>query len=82
MTRILTEVNASPTQGDPAAAVAAAPLTATELRNIHAYWRACNYLAAVDLAIMSAWRSGKFSSDRTIAEYASAIWGAAPCEVI
>lgn len=30
-------------------------------------------------AILNVAGSGKFSSDRTIAEYASAIWGAAPC---
>jgi starch phosphorylase len=32
-------------------------------------------------AILNVAASGKFSSDRTIAEYASAIWGAAPCPV-
>jgi starch phosphorylase len=32
-------------------------------------------------AILNVANSGKFSSDRTIAEYASAIWGAAPCPV-
>jgi starch phosphorylase len=32
-------------------------------------------------AILNVAASGKFSSDRTIAEYASAIWGAAPCAV-
>ena len=33
-------------------------------------------------AILNVAGSGKFSSDRTIAEYASEIWGAAPCPVL
>jgi glycogen phosphorylase len=33
------------------------------------------------MAIVKIARSGKFSSDRTIAEYAADIWGAAPCPV-
>ncbi|MBN8905209.1 MAG: glycogen/starch/alpha-glucan family phosphorylase, partial [Rhodospirillales bacterium] len=33
------------------------------------------------MAVHNVARSGKFSSDRTIAEYAHAIWGAAPCPV-
>jgi glycogen phosphorylase len=32
-------------------------------------------------AILNVAHSGKFSSDRTIAEYAEAIWGATPCPV-
>ncbi len=32
-------------------------------------------------AILNVGRSGKFSSDRTIAEYAESIWGAAPCPI-
>jgi starch phosphorylase len=32
-------------------------------------------------AILNVAASGKFSSDRTIAQYASDIWGAAPCPV-
>ncbi|QDV34743.1 glycogen/starch/alpha-glucan phosphorylase [Tautonia plasticadhaerens] len=32
-------------------------------------------------AIINVARSGKFSSDRTIAEYAGSIWGATPCPV-
>src|SRR3954447_3755670 len=32
-------------------------------------------------AVLNVARSGKFSSDRTIAEYAEAIWGATPCPV-
>jgi starch phosphorylase len=30
-------------------------------------------------AILNIPRSGKFSSDRTIAKYAGSIWGATPC---
>ena len=33
------------------------------------------------MAIHNVARSGKFSSDRTIAEYASHVWGAEPCPV-
>jgi starch phosphorylase len=33
------------------------------------------------MAVVNIARSGKFSSDRTIAEYAADIWGAAPCPV-
>ena len=32
-------------------------------------------------AILNVGCSGKFSSDRTIAEYAGSIWGATPCPV-
>jgi starch phosphorylase len=32
-------------------------------------------------AILNVALSGKFSSDRTIAEYAGSIWGATPCPV-
>ena len=32
-------------------------------------------------AILNVGHSGKFSSDRTIAEYARDIWGAEPCPV-
>jgi starch phosphorylase len=32
-------------------------------------------------AILNVASSGKFSSDRTIAQYASEIWGAVPCPV-
>ena len=32
-------------------------------------------------AILNIAASGKFSSDRTIAEYARTIWGAAPCPI-
>jgi glycogen phosphorylase len=32
-------------------------------------------------AILNVAASGKFSSDRTIAEYASEIWGVKPCPV-
>ena len=34
------------------------------------------------MAILNVGTSGKFSSDRTIAEYARAIWGAVPVPVI
>ena len=33
------------------------------------------------MSIMSTAGSGKFSSDRTIAEYAKEIWGVTPCRV-
>ena len=33
-------------------------------------------------AILNVAVSGKFSSDRTIAEYASEIWGVKPCPVL
>jgi starch phosphorylase len=32
-------------------------------------------------AILNVGHSGKFSSDRTIAEYAANVWGAEPCPV-
>ena len=34
------------------------------------------------MSIMNALRSGKFSSDRTISEYANKIWGIEPCKVL
>ena len=33
------------------------------------------------MAILNVGCSGKFSSDRTIAQYAESIWGAAPCPI-
>ena len=33
-------------------------------------------------AVVNVASSGKFSSDRTIAEYAAGIWGVKPCPVI
>jgi xylulose-5-phosphate/fructose-6-phosphate phosphoketolase len=42
----MTKVKPSPVRGDRAAAAASEPLTAEDLGKTHAYWRACNYLAA------------------------------------
>src|SRR5678816_2026173 len=46
MTTIMTDVQSSPVPVGHAAAATAEPLTPEELRKTHAYWRACNYLAA------------------------------------
>ncbi len=45
MTRTATNVKAPLESSDYAAAISAEPLTADQLRKVHAYWRACNYLA-------------------------------------
>jgi len=95
------------------------PLSAEELRNIHAYWRACNFLSLgmiylqanpllkeplnpehIKNRLLGHWgaspglsfayihlnrlikKYGRFSSDRTIAEYAREVWGAKPCPVV
>ena len=39
----------------------------------------CHRAAWAQKAVHNVTRSGKFSSDRTIAEYATDIWGAKPC---
>jgi xylulose-5-phosphate/fructose-6-phosphate phosphoketolase len=47
MTPLMTEVKSSPASGSHTVAAApAGPLSPEELRKTHAYWRACNYLAA------------------------------------
>ena len=48
-------------------------------RKVAALYR--NPHAWAEMAVHNVTRSGKFSSDRTIAEYARDIWGAAPCPV-
>src|SRR4051794_1549830 len=48
-------------------------------RKVAALYRGPHAWAA--MAVRNVARSGKFSSDRTIAEYARDIWGAAPCPV-
>ena len=46
MARVMTEPNPAPVPDNHAAVAAVEPLRAEDLRKIHAYWRACNYLAA------------------------------------
>jgi xylulose-5-phosphate/fructose-6-phosphate phosphoketolase len=45
MTQVMTGLTPTLKHGDYADRVAPEPLSAEELRKLHAYWRACNYLA-------------------------------------
>jgi glucan phosphorylase len=76
-------------EGKAKSTVAGAPLSTDELNKIDAYWRACKYLALgmiypdewVRKAILNVAGSGKFSSDRTISEYAAEVWNVKPCPI-
>jgi starch phosphorylase len=43
--------------------------------------RTDHYMHLADLRILNVAASGRFSSDRTVAEYATEIWHARPCPV-
>src|ERR1700750_1255325 len=46
MTQAMTGLTSTLNRDDYPAASPAQPMSAEELRKVHAYWRACNYLAA------------------------------------